>query len=129
MLPFFGLNMLLKILRCGLGGLIVAVDKFTRPPQIQRSPEQQKKTDEQLNDLSLYQLYACPFCVKTRRVMFRLNLNIETKNVNPGSLYRDELMEGGGQIMVPCLRIKNETEDKWMYESSDIIDYLEKKFG
>jgi len=121
--------MLLKILRRGLGGLIVAADKLTRPPQIQRCPEQQKKIDEQLNELSLYQLYACPFCVKTRRVMYHLNLNIETKNVNPDSLYRDELMKGGGQMMVPCLRIKNDTEDKWMYESSDIIDYLENKFG
>ena len=41
-----------------------------------------------------------------------------------------ELLAGGGRGTVPCLRI--ETPDaavRWMYESADIIAYLQRRFG
>ena len=66
--------MLLKALRNGLGYTIAGIDKLTRPKPIQRSPEEQKKVDEAVSHLSLYQFYGCPFCIKTRRAIARLNL-------------------------------------------------------
>ena len=122
--------MILKILRNGLGGLLVLVDQLTRPAKMVRAPELQALVDEQIREMTLYQLFACPFCIKTRRALHRLNLDIETRSVSAGSPYRDELEQGGGRVQVPCLRLKSEDgADAWMYESSDIIAYLESQFG
>lgn len=120
--------MILKILRNGLGGIVMLFDWLTRPKPMHRDPEQQKLVDEQTRDLMLYQLTACPFCIKTRRALRRLNLKIETRNVQPGTPGRTELEQGGGRIQVPCLKISDD-EEKWMYESGDIIHYLEHRFG
>ncbi len=121
--------MIIKLLREGLGRLIVFIDWLTRPKPVQRLPQQQRLVEEQVSHMKLYQLYACPFCIKTRRVMRRLNLPIETRNVHTGSPWRDELEQGGGRIQVPCLRIESDGQDVWMYESSDIIRFLEQRFG
>ncbi|VAW64297.1 Glutaredoxin [hydrothermal vent metagenome] len=120
--------MLLKILREGLGRLIILVSFFMPPKKINRSEEEQKCVDQATSDMSLYQFYACPFCLKTRRALKRLELNIQTVDAqaNPG---RAELLAGGGEIKVPCLRIDNQGEITWMYESTEIILYLEQQFG
>lgn len=121
--------MLLKLLREGLGRVVIFVDWATRPAVIERSEGHQKAVVEQMKEMSLYQLYACPFCVKTRRELRRLNLPIETKNVQKGSPHRSELEHGGGRIQVPCLKINQSGEDAWIYESGDIIQFLNQKFG
>ncbi|MBT7717899.1 MAG: glutathione S-transferase domain-containing protein, partial [Halieaceae bacterium] len=37
---------------------------------------------------------------------------------------------GGGNLKVPCLRIDQGEQDyEWMYESKDIIQYLEARFA
>ena len=36
-----------------------------------------------------------------------------------------ELVEGGGRQTVPCLRIEAEDGVRWMYESLDIMRYLD----
>ncbi len=41
--------------------------------------------------------------------------------------YRKQLESGGGRIKVPCLRIENEEQVRWMYESKEIISYLESR--
>lgn len=78
--------------------------------------------------MSLYQFQACPFCLKTRRALKKLGLKVQTRNAlkNPD---RADLLAGGGEIKVPCLRIDNKNETIWMYESSEIIQYLEQHFG
>lgn len=121
--------MLLKLVREGLGRLIIFISWLFRPTQIMRNPEQQASVNEQLKTMSLYQFYACPFCIKTRRTLYRLNLPIEIHDVQKGSPYRQELEQGGGRVQAPCLRLHNETDDVWIYESSDIIRYLENQFG
>ncbi len=43
--------------------------------------------------------------------------------------HRAALLAGGGRIKVPCLRIDNENgETQWMYESADIMSFLESKY-
>jgi len=121
--------MILKLLREGLGRLVMFFDWLTRPKPVQRTPEQQRLVEEQLKGMKLYQLKACPFCIKTRRALYRLNLPIETRDVQRGSPWREELEQGGGRIQVPCLRIESDGQDVWMYESGDIIRFLEQRFG
>lgn len=121
--------MLLKLLREGLGRIVIFIDWLTRPAMMQRDPERQSEVNEQIKGMRLYQLYACPFCIKTRRALRRLNLPMETRNVHLGSPHRQELEQGGGRIQVPCLYLNENGKDVWMYESSEIIGYLEKQFG
>ncbi|WP_407362572.1 glutaredoxin family protein [Pseudomonas luteola] len=121
--------MLIKALRIGLGQTIVGLDLLTRPRKLKRSAEAQKQVEEQTAGLALYQFQACPFCVKTRRAMHRLNLPIALRDVKKDPEHREALLAGGGRIKVPCLRIEEEGRTAWMYESNDIIAYLNKRFA
>ena len=120
--------MIVKVLREGLGRLIVLGDFLSRPKPIQRSAQAQQAVDDAAKNLSLYQFYACPFCVKTRRAIHRLNVPIEMRSAQTGSEHRQTLLTEGGEIKVPCLRIDEGGETQWMYESSDIIAYLQNRF-
>jgi len=120
--------MLLKLLRNGLGYLVILISKLIPIKQITRTSKEQNCVNNATRSLTLYQFYACPFCLKTRRVFKRLGLHIRTLDAtkNPA---RADLLAGGGQIKVPCLRIENKGVVIWMYESNEIIDYLERHFG
>ncbi|MFT4808474.1 MAG: glutaredoxin [Paraglaciecola sp.] len=122
------MKLLINIIRNLLGGLIAAVDFITRGSKLKRTPEAQQQLAVELEKLSLYQFFACPFCIKTRRAMHKLNLPMVKRNASEGSPYRDELLQGGGKIQTPCLRIEKDDAVEWLYESSAIISYLEKRF-
>ena len=122
------MKLLLKALREGLGRLIVLIDWIFSPKKVKRTQTVQAEINKQVESLKIYQFYACPFCVKTRRAIKRLNLPMETRNAQSGQ-FRAELLAGGGEVKVPCLRVKEGDNITWMYESSDIIAYLDKRFG
>jgi glutathione S-transferase len=42
---------------------------------------------------------------------------------------RQTLLNQGGRIKVPCLRIEENGQTVWMYESKAIIDYLDRRFA
>jgi glutathione S-transferase len=97
---------------------------------VTRDPETQRQVDEQTRRLVLYQFRMCPFCIKVRRAIRRLSLDIRSRDVLRDPASREQLMAGGGEVKVPCLRI--ETDDghvEWLYESSDIIQYLRQRFA
>ncbi len=121
--------MIIKSLRNGLGQLIIFADWLTRPKALKRTTEQQAAVDAQTTQLALYQFRACPFCVKVRRAMHALNLNIECRDALDNNQFRQELLEQGGRVKVPCLRIEEAGEVRWMYESNDIIQYLQERFA
>jgi len=121
--------MIVKAIREGLGRLIIFIDFITRPAKMKRTDAEQQAVNKALNHMSVYQFYACPFCVKTRRALHRLNLPITLHDAKRGSPHRDELLNGGGQIKVPCLRIDEDEKTRWLYESNHIIAYLEDRFG
>jgi glutaredoxin len=121
--------MFIKALRVGLGQLIIFLDFITRPRKQHRSPEAQARVAEESTSLALYQFNACPFCVKTRRAMHRLNLPIALRDAKNDEAHRSALLAGGGKVKVPCLRIEENGESRWMYESNDIIRYLENRFA
>ncbi len=122
--------MLLKVVRWTLGKLILFLDWLFTPRSLKRKPEDQALIAQQAQGLKLYQYKACPFCVKVRRSMKRLNLPIETRDAKRQQNWQDELKRGGGEVKVPCLRISEEDGTvKWLYESSDIISYLEQRFS
>jgi glutaredoxin len=118
----------MKIIRWFLGSLILFFDWVFTPKGIKRSSELQAIVDVASADLTLYHYKACPFCVKVRRAMKRQSLNIETRDAKRSDSSKQELLQGGGQLKVPCLRIEDQQEVKWLYDSSAIIDFLEQKF-
>ncbi|NOX08408.1 MAG: glutaredoxin [Gammaproteobacteria bacterium] len=121
--------MLLKILREGLGQLIVIINFVTLPRKKKRNNADQALIDQQVGKMSLYQFKRCPFCVRTRRTIYKLNLPMEYRDASKGSIYRQELETGGGEIKVPCLRIEEDGNIQWLYESAEIIALLNKRFG
>ena len=119
----------MKFIRWILGKIILSVDALTRPKPMQRSAGEQAKIDAQTPQMALYQYLACPFCVKVRRQMRRLNLNIETLDAKGGS-NKQELAEQGGKVQVPCLRVEEPGQAvQWLYESDTINQYLEQRFA
>jgi glutaredoxin len=120
---------IVKALRVGLGQLIIFIDFITRPGKKKRSAEAQAQVDQAARSLTLYQFHACPFCVKTRRALHRLNVPVALRDAKNNEQDRQTLLEQGGRIKVPCLRIEENGETTWMYESKVIIDYLDKRFS
>ena len=119
----------MNIIRLILGKLILFFNWVFTPRTVQRDPAQQASINEQTIHLTLYQYEACPFCVKVRRAMKRHGLIIETRDVKRSDVAREELLSGGGDLKVPCLRIgEGERGFQWMYESREIIGYLEQRF-
>lgn len=112
-----------------VGPILLATDWLTTPRGIKRDPDEQQRIDRQTEKLVMYQFFSCPFCIKTRRAIKRLSLNIETRDALRHAPSRQQLLEGGGAIQVPCLRITKEDDSvEWLYESNDIIRYLEESF-
>lgn len=119
----------MKIVRWFLSGLVLFVNFITWPKAGKRSPEHQSEVGAIIKQYSLYQFNACPFCVKVRRTMRRLNLTIELRDAKLDGPFRSELQQQGGKIKVPCLRIDHpDGKTEWMYESGDIVAFLEEKF-
>ena len=76
-----------------------------------------------------YQLFkydTCPFCLRVMRFLqSKPALEVEMRDIynEPGAMR--ELAQGGGRTTVPCLRIQSGDEVRWMYESLDIMGYLD----
>ena len=119
----------MRIIRLILGKVILFVNWLNTPRSVERDPEVQARIDAQTANLTLYQYEACPFCVRVRRAVKRHALTIETRDVKRSETAREELLAGGGDLQVPCLRVQGEQgQVQWMYESRDIIGYLERRF-
>lgn len=119
----------MKLLRWIIGKIILFINVISLPKQGKRTNEEQSRVDKECENLTLYQFQACPFCIKVRRQIHRLNLKLSLADAKNDPNAREELLSGGGKLKVPCLKIESsENEVRWMYESSDINQYLEQRF-
>jgi glutaredoxin len=124
------MGFIFKPVRWLLGQIIIFIDWLTRPKPMQRSAEAQKEVDEQTKNMALYQFQQCPFCVKTRRQIHRLALNIENRDARNDPQWNHELINDGGKYQVPCLKITAaDGSVQWMYESTEINQYLDERFS
>jgi glutaredoxin len=124
------MGFIFKPVRWVLGQIIIFIDWITRPKPVQRSAEAQAEVDKQTENMALYHFQMCPFCVKTRRQIHRLGLNIENRDARNDERWNQELINEGGKYQVPCLKItKADGSVEWMYESTDINQYLENTFS
>lgn len=124
------MKLVLNVFRNGLGAIIALVSWLIPVRKVERTAEQQQEVDKKTAHIELYQFFGCPFCIKTRRTIRRLNLNIIARNAqNKQGAFRVELLKETGKTQVPCLKITKGNKVEWMLETSAIIAYLEKRFG
>ena len=124
------MGFIFKPVRWLLGQIIILVDWLTRPKPVERSAEEQKEVDKQTKNMVLYQFQQCPFCVKTRRTIRRLALDVEKRDARNDPRWNQELINEGGKYQVPCLKITTDDGNvEWMYESTVINQYLDEKFS
>lgn len=119
-----------KTLRIVIGPFMLLGEFVTRPKGMVRPPAQQLEVDKQCRSLVLYQYKTCPFCIKVRQEMRRLSLNVQQLDAQQPGKNRDDLVSGGGQAKVPCLKITDSAgKTHWLYESGEIINYLRGRFA
>ena len=124
------MGFIFKPVRWVLGQIIIFIDWATRPKPMHRSVDEQKEIDKQTQNMVLYQFQQCPFCVKTRRQIYRLALDIEKRDARNDPQWNQELINDGGKYQVPCLKITaDDGSVKWMYESTEINQFLNEKFA
>ena len=120
---------LMRAIRAVLGPILLFLDAVFKPTAIERDPAAQGEVNEDTKSLKLYQYRACPFCVRVRREMARLALPIETRDVKRNDHWHEELVQKGGSQKVPCLRIRDGENERWLYESKEINAYLQERFA
>tara|TARA_R110002126_G_scaffold8953_14_gene41184 strand:- start:2447 stop:2845 length:399 start_codon:yes stop_codon:yes gene_type:complete len=124
------IRLFFRLLRLILTPFMLLAEWISTPKAIYRDSAQQAAVDNACQQLALYQFTACPFCIKVRKEIARLGLNIEKRNAQHNQQHRNELAVAGGKIKVPCLRIAADGQPtQWLYESADIIDYLQQRFS
>jgi len=78
--------------------------------------------------LELYQKEGCPYCQKVRAKMTDLDLDYICRNVRDDDSAKATLLAKlGGEVQVPFL-VDTDT-DVTMYESGDIIKYLQENYS
>lgn len=117
----------MKAVRWLLGRIILFLDFIFTPRGVKRSVEEQALVDAKTAGLTLYQFKACPFCVKVRRAAKRNTLNIRYADAKNDPQHRQALFTQGGKVKVPCLRIAKDDQVQWLYESKNIIEYLQQQ--
>ncbi len=124
------IRLFFRTLRLVLNPLMLLWEKLSTPQGIQRAPAAQQQVDERTRALVLYQFRTCPFCIKVRKEIARLSLNIELRDAQHDATHCAELEQGGGKLQVPCLRIEDaQGQVRWLYESDAIIAWLRQQFA
>ncbi|PIP86551.1 glutaredoxin [Candidatus Campbellbacteria bacterium CG11_big_fil_rev_8_21_14_0_20_44_21] len=89
--------------------------------------------------LKLYVKTGCPFCAKVEKKLQELGFEYDAKNVTEDEESRGELIRLGGKFQAPFLLDEDSplfanrqttggrSKGVSMYESDDIISYLEKR--
>jgi glutaredoxin len=119
------IRLFFRSVRLILTPFMLLTEVLTTPKGVTRPADVQQQLDQTTAQLALYQFRACPFCLKVRREIKRLSLNIELRDAQHDKQHRAELIQHGGKVQVPCLRIKQaQGDDTWLYESDAVIKYL-----
>ncbi|TVV43384.1 glutathione S-transferase N-terminal domain-containing protein [Thalassolituus sp. C2-1] len=76
---------------------------------------------------ALYYYDACPFCQRVLRALPGVKVEVEKRNVLTNQEFRKQQYTATGRTTVPCLLISDNGKDTWMFESADIIRFLQSR--
>src|SRR5205823_9485817 len=82
---------------------------------------------ERFKPLNLFNMEGSPYCRKVRETLSELDLEYVVRNLPKGSPKRAALVARGGKMRVPYLIDPN--TDRALYESDDIVTYLEAEYA
>ncbi len=78
----------------------------------------------------LYFFNSCPYCHVVINNLNKKGIMIEARDIKKNPQYNMELVQGGGQAVVPCMRIENEPgQYQWLYDSNQINSYINQKYS
>jgi len=77
--------------------------------------------------ITLYRLQACPYCERVVRVLDELDLEYDSRFVEPMHSDRNAVKRVSGKRSVPA--IVDDNTGVTMSESANIVDYLESTYG
>ena len=121
--------MILEPLRWIVGRGVLGWEILTRKKPVERSDEEQAIVDAETTGIAMYEFRACPFCMIVRKAIHHKNLNIELRDARRNKARGEELRLQGGKYQTPCLKLTDSDGSvQWMYESKDIISYLDQRF-
>ena len=95
----------MQIIRFILGRIILFLDWLTSPRPNKISRTELDAIHNKVKNMTIYEFRACPFCVRVRRFMKKNNIIINTKDARRSKVFAQELIDGGGKLQVPCLKI------------------------
>jgi len=124
------IRLFFRAVRLVLTPFLLLGNWLTQPKGIVRPAAEQAAVDARTRSLALYHFPTCPFCLKARRVIRRLSLDIELRNAHADPTHRAALIASGGKFQVPCLLITaGDGQQTWLYESDAINAWLKREFG
>lgn len=91
--------------RLVLTPFVLAAHAMSRGKAIERPPQQQDLVQAAAANLTLYHFPTCPFCLKVRRKLHRLNINVALADAQHDATARELLKTSGGKLQVPALHI------------------------
>jgi hypothetical protein len=118
----------MKITRQIQGMALHLADRLMPVKPVCRKPQEQNTLDRESRRMHLYMASHCPSSITIKRHCKRLGLRVVEKDVARVDAFLNELVHGGGQPRVPCLRIDGDKSSDWLYSQEDIIDYLKTRF-
>lgn len=77
--------------------------------------------------MTLYHFDTCPYCLRVRRALADLDVEVELRNVQTEPAAQEALYRAMGRGTVPVLHIHE--EDRWLPESGDIVTFLYERYG
>ncbi|MHB1116886.1 glutaredoxin family protein [Sideroxydans sp.] len=124
------IRMFFRTLRLVLMPFMLLWAKLAMPKGVVRSADAQQQVERECAKMALYHFKTCPFCIKVRHEMGRLSLPIALRDAQHDAEHKEALLQGGGKVQTPCLRITGDDgQVQWLYESGDIIRYLQQRFA
>jgi glutaredoxin len=106
----------------GLRDLFDAVRRAAPPPAGDGCA---RTTAGQAIDLELFKKDACPYCQRVFKTIARLSVPVRLRDIRREPQAVEVLQKIGGKRQVPCLFV----DGKPMYESADIVAFLESQFA
>ncbi|ASP40518.1 hypothetical protein CHH28_18400 [Bacterioplanes sanyensis] len=104
------------------------MDRVVPVRPVSRDQREQSRLNRESRRMQLYFCRSCPSSISVKRHCAKLGLRVVEKDVDRVNSFRNELVRGGGQPRVPCLRIADGQKEHWLYSPDKILKYLDSHF-
>lgn len=115
-------------IRRALDSFLGLFDWFFRPQPIVRSEQELKRLAKAASGMALYDYKGCSASRIARREIYRLGIDIESRDIGKCSIHQDNLLSEFGKLKAPCLRIEEKGVVRWLDEPEAIVEFLNQRF-